>query len=260
MTRFVAISRERHGEKKWRRPQGYGFAASQAVAPVSGMELGAAGLSLPLAFIEEAGRYVLVAVLSLAPGRNMFVAPDGQWLGGHIPALFRAHPFRLAARGDSDERILCIDEDSGLLVGQGGVGERFFDEAGNPSAAVQEVLRFCSELDRATTLTEQAVKALSQSGVIRPWPISLKTDAGQQTVNGLHRVDEAALNALDDETFRVLRVSGALPIAYAQILAAGHLPVFDRLARIQKELAPRPAPESLDAVFAMKDDGLIRFE
>jgi hypothetical protein len=260
MTRFVAISRERHGEKKWRRPQGFAFAASQAVAPVVGMELGAAGLSLPLAFIEEAGRYALVAVLSLAPGRNMFVAPNGQWLGGHIPALLRAHPFRLGARGDSGEKILCIDEDSGVLVEQGDVGERFFDEGGNPSAAVQEVLRFCSELNRSTTATEQAVKALSRSGVIRPWPILLKTDAGQQPVNGLHRVDEAALNALDDETFRVLRASGALPIAYAQILAAGHLPVFDRLARIQKELAPRPLPESLDAVFAIKDDGLIRFE
>lgn len=259
MTRFVAISRERHGEKKWRRPHGYGFAASEAVAPVVGMELGSAGLSLPLAFIEEAGRYSLVAVLSLAPGRNMFVAPDGQWLGRHIPALFRAHPFRLAARADSNERILCIDEDSGVLVEQGDVGERFFDEAGNPSAAVQEVLRFCGELDRGKTMTEQAVEALRQSGVIRPWPINLKTDAGR-TVNGLHRVDEAALNALDDETFLTLRARGALPIAYTQMLAAGHFAVFDRLARIQKELAPKRTPESLDVVFGMKDDGLIRFQ
>jgi SapC len=259
MTRFVAISRERHGEKKWRRPQGFGFAASQAVAPVVATELGSAGLSLPLAFTEEAGRYALVAVLSLAPGRNLFVAPDGQWLGGHIPASFRAYPFRLAARADSNERILCIDEESGVLVEQGDVGEPFFDEAGNPSAAVQEVLRFCGELDRSTTVTELAVEALRQSGVIRPWPISQKTDAGQRTVNGLHRVDEAALNALDDETFRTLRARGALPIAYTQILAAGHFAVLDRLARIQKELAPKQTPESLDVLFAIKDDGLIQF-
>ena|GEM_PF-6732518 len=37
-------------------------------------------------------------------------------------------------------------------------------------------------------------------------------------MEGLYRVDEAALNALPDETLLTLRKTGALPLAYAQAL------------------------------------------
>ena len=64
--------------------------------PVVGTELGKAALSMPLAFTENAGRYTLVALLSLTPGRNMFVAPDGRWLGALRPGLVSRLPVSAA--------------------------------------------------------------------------------------------------------------------------------------------------------------------
>ena len=40
------------------------------------------GSWMPIVFIEQAGRYVLMAMMSPMPGHNLFVGPDGEWLGG----------------------------------------------------------------------------------------------------------------------------------------------------------------------------------
>jgi hypothetical protein len=53
---------------------------------------------VPLAFARHQDRFLLVAVLSLTPGFNLFVSPTGQWLGRYVPSVFRGYPFRLARK------------------------------------------------------------------------------------------------------------------------------------------------------------------
>jgi|GEM_PF-6989338 hypothetical protein len=65
---------------------------------------------------------------------------------------------------------------------------------------------------------EASVAALTEAGIIQPWPITIKTEQGEQPFGGLHRIDEAALNALPDEAFAKLRKGSSLPIADAQLL------------------------------------------
>ena len=95
MPRFVPVNRERYGQKKWLRYTSYAFAAGEVVTPIVAAELARAALALPCAFLQQSGRYTLVAVLSLIAGRNMFVGPDGRWLGPYVPAVFRLYPFRV---------------------------------------------------------------------------------------------------------------------------------------------------------------------
>ena len=79
-------------------------------------------------FMNENDAFIPVVVLSLEPERNPLVARDGRRSGGFAPSVFRAHPFRLIP-SETDDLVLCVDADSGLLV-EGGTGERFVDEAG----------------------------------------------------------------------------------------------------------------------------------
>lgn len=75
-------------------------------------------------------------------------------------------------------------------------------------------------------------------------------------------VDEVALNALADDVFLKLRKASALPIAYAQMLSAGQLGIFQHLARLQAQLRPPPAgalPESIDSLFEMPGGDTIQF-
>ena len=88
---IMPISRERHGTKRWKRHNGYKFAAANAVAPLVINELPRAALALPIGFIAQGDDYMPAAVLGLAPGQNLLVAPDGRWGGSYIPAFFRGY-------------------------------------------------------------------------------------------------------------------------------------------------------------------------
>jgi len=263
---FVGISREHHAGKKWQRSTGYGFASTSMLAPVVGVEIARAALAMPLAFFLEADRFVFAAVLSLVPGHNMMVAPDGRWLGGYIPACFRAYPFALLPQPGTDQTVLCIDAASGLLVEANSAGENFFDQDGNVTPDLKQTFDFLKGWERSRKATDVAVSALAESGVIQAWPITLKTGEADQTIAGLHRIDEAALNALSDDAHLKLRKASALPIAYAQMLSMGQLGIFEQLARLQAQLRAQQTsslvaalPENIDSLFEMPGDDIVRF-
>lgn len=96
MTNFVPISPARYGAKAWRRSSSYSFASTEAVLPLVGLEFAKAAVAMPIAFVQQDGRYVPVAVMSLVAGHNMFIGPSGQWLGTYIPAALRSYPFCLS--------------------------------------------------------------------------------------------------------------------------------------------------------------------
>jgi hypothetical protein len=263
MPKLVAVSRERHAGKKWLRSKTYSFASTNSLVPIVGAELAQATLSMPLAFLEEERRFILVAVLSLVPGRNMMVAPDGRWLGRYIPARLRGYPFAIVSKPPTGEAILCVDSESGLVQEGGSGGEDFFDRDGNLSAPLKQIVDFLGQLEHNLKFTETAVSALAEAGVIQPWPIKLKSEQADKTLAGLHRVDEAALKALTDEAFLKVHKAAALPIAYAQMLSTAQFNLFQPLARLQAQLAPAPAamlPESLDSLFGISSDDTIKFD
>jgi len=262
MPPIVPISIERHANKKWRRPTDYKFASSISMIPIVDAELNSAGLAMPLAFIQAQGNFTLVAILSLAPNRNLLVAPDGRWLGAYIPAYFRAHPFMSVPKERAGESVVAVDEGSSLIVGAEVPGEDFFDADGNVSSAFRQVIGFLKGLDARRRATNAAVSALAAASVLQPWPLVVKTEQGEQTIRSLHCINERALSGLADDVYLRLRASSALPIAYAQRLSMGMLNLLNRLAQAQVTLARQSIvdlPESLDSIFKLKEDDTIKF-
>jgi hypothetical protein len=255
MPQFAAVSRERHANKKWLRYTNLAFTAGEAIAPIVGTELAHAALAMPCAFVQQSGRYVLAAVLSFPGGRNMFVAPDGRWLGRYIPAVFRLYPFLLRPSKGTDGVVLCVDEESKLVVDGNSAGEEFFDAQGNPATVLKPVFEVGMALERGRKSTDLGVEALAQAGVIRPWEIKVTTDEGERPIGGLYRADEAALRGLPDEKFLSLRKTSALAIAYAQMLSMGQLTVLQHLARAQT-LAPAAPPPSTPTTWAQLPETL----
>lgn len=237
MPNFVPVSRERHATQRWRRYSNYTFAAADTVAALVAAELPKAAMSLPIAFIEQAGAFTPAAVLGLQPGNNAFVAPDWHWVGQYIPAIFRAHPFRLARTADG-QQLLCVDEDSGL-IGEGSASAPFFGEDGEPAQGLRDILAFLTTLEQNRALTAAACAALHKHALIQPWPIALKTESGEKPIAGLFRIDEAALNTLPGEALLEIRQAGALPIAYCQLLSMQHLPLLGKLIEAQSKASER---------------------
>jgi hypothetical protein len=89
MVELAAINPEHHAKKVWKQVANYTFAAADTVIPLVGAELSKAALAMPIGFVKLDDGYQLVAITSLQRGQNLYVAPDGKWLGGYIPAALR---------------------------------------------------------------------------------------------------------------------------------------------------------------------------
>lgn len=233
---LTAISPEQFTNKAFQRSTGYSFAIQTHILPVVVAELThLVTAAMPLGFVQTGDTFQLVMITSLQPNTNLYVFSDGRWLGSYIPAILRGYPFRLAKLQDREDSVLCIEDDCGLVV-QPGKGEPFFDDTGAPSQAVKEILDFWDHVERSRQVTQAAVEALQSARLIQPWPINLqKAGKAAVSVEGLFRIDEAALNELPDEDFLKLRQTSALPVAYAQLFSM-NLDVLEKLKQIHLQL------------------------
>lgn len=264
--KLAAITPEQFSTQSWRRPTGYAFTTQSNIIPVVVAELAKLVPAMPLGFVKMEDSFQLVAITSLQPGINLFVAPDGSWIGDYIPATVRAYPFQMVKPQDRDEKILCFDTDSGLL-GDAGQGEAFFGADG-PSSAVKDILNLLSETEKSRELTQKVVDALQAAELIQPWSLNLQQGEQTMPVEGLHCVDEAALNALPDDAFLSLRKTGGLALAYAQLLSMNQLGVLSKLVGMQvmlkKQLQAQAQAASQqqdlkDFGFRLSDDGAFKF-
>lgn len=256
MPNIVPISRDRHADKGWKRCDSYAFAARTALVPLVGAELPKAAMSLPVAFVQQGERYIPVAVLGIEPTTNLFVTPDGRWPGAYIPSALRSHPFTLA-KTESDNRILCMDEESGLLT-ESGEGEPFFDDSGEPAKGLKQVLEFLQQVERNREQTMVVCQALARLELIRPWPIQLMVGESERQIQGLFRIDEEALKQLPDEPFLELRRAGALPLVYCQLLSMQHITLLGRLLDLRTK-ASLNASKTL-APFSLQDQDVLKFD
>ena len=243
MPNYQAITKNHYGNKRWLRYTSYAHAEREAVMPLSVPELPKAVMSLPICFIRQGDAFYLAAMMNIQPGKNLLVAPNGQWVGPYVPAACRSYPFILGKTEDG-KPVLCIDEDAGLVT-DGPDGEAFFDENGEPAKAVLDVMGFLTQLEQGRQAAAAGCALLAKHALIQPWPITLKTDKGETTVDGLFRIDETALNQLSAEALLEVRNAGGLSIAYCQLLSMQHLSMLGKLAEIhanaQATQAAQPA-------------------
>lgn len=244
MSNYQILSKQQHANHCWQQASSYMFAASDLAAPLVQSELHKAALHMPVAFVEHAGGFALVAVLGLQQGQNLLVAPsNGQWVGGYVPAALRGYPFALVPTDDGHQ-VLAVDMASGL-VGEAVEGEALFVNE-QPTKALQALLNFLTQLDKERAATAQLSTLLAAHGLIQAWSIKAMTADGEKQIKGLFRIDAAKLNQLDAQALHALQQSGALQMAYLQLISTEHLSMLGNLAQIhaqhQQSQAQQPLP------------------
>lgn len=217
---YQALAFSTHGRLRWQRYTNYAFSGTDNVAALVAQEAHKAAMCLPLAWVPAGEGFALVAVQGVVPGHNALVLPDGRWRAPYVPAAYRSHPFRLA-QNEQGQTVLCVAHGSGLLSDT--QGEALFEIDGQPSESVHKVLQFLQQVAADTARTQQISAVLQAHGLLVPWPVTLQTATGAQQVQGLYQVDEAKLNALDGEALQALQRSGAMAVAYCQLLSKQHL-------------------------------------
>jgi hypothetical protein len=231
VSEIYPVTRERHGARAWKKSAGLGWARHERAVVVSRQEAMQLMMTLPLAFIRHAEQYHLVVVLGLRQDENVVVGPNGNWLGGQVPALLQNYPFRLLRSAEGLE-LLGVDESGLLPPGTEGGMALFNGEA--PAPELTAILEQLMQGDKQRQHTRQVVAVLDQHGLLEPWDIQIQSEAGIRKVEGLYRVNEKKFNEVPAESLLELRNRGALVLAYSQLMSMHHIHQLRRLSEARQ--------------------------
>jgi hypothetical protein len=223
------ITASRHSGLRWTRNRDFRFAAQDTAVPLILQELGRIAVDLPIAFVPAGESFVPVALLGIEPGRNACVDVQGRWIADCLPELLRSHPFALAPIEDG-RQVLCIDEEVESHTGSE-TGEPLFDADGKPTERLVRIRDRLAQRAAGREAARRVGALLASHKLIQPWPLRIKDGDNERGIDGLYRIDEAALDALPAEALGALRSSGALPMAYGQLLSMYNLRKLAAYAR-----------------------------
>ena len=234
----VPVNLERHGGKKIRPFETYGFAKNTHISALMIREFPVAAASYPIVFLEQPGAddFLAVALLGFKPGDNLYVDEDGKWSASYVPAMLRRYPFTLARTEDNDRFTVCVDEASGLLGDD--VGEPLFSEGGEASSALDRAKTYLIELQQMEAMTATFCRKMKEHNLFAPLNLRVRDGSGLRNVTGCYAVNEERLNSLTDEVFLELRKSQYLPVIYS------HLISLAQIERLTSEQARRTAPSA----------------
>lgn len=238
MKSYEPLSPDAFVDRAWKRFDHLNFAAADLTVPIVFAELAKACTAFPLGFCSGEDLISLIAVMGVEDGCNLFVALDGKWHGGYIPAALRSGPFALLPN-DKDELELCVDVASELVGPAGSVewDQAFFTEQRKITPAVKDLASFLHQVHLSREVMERACAALDKVGLLVEWPLSINTPAGLVSLGGVMKIDERRLAALDAAVLAELHASRALFVAHAQLISMHKIDVLQRLYDMRQEVS-----------------------
>lgn len=235
MPNIKAVNFERHASRRWLAPVNYAFCAQLPVVNISATEMQRACVTVPIAFVKSGETWSTCAILGVPPSTNLCVLPDGRWAGPFLPAALRAYPFSLHQAKEADRVVLCIDEEGGLAAEGDAKGHPFFGDGQEPAPLVKQAMDFLTKWHAGRIALEKACTVLDKHKLIVPWTFSIKYEEKEKAMGGLFRIDEQALVKLDAKALHELMQSGAIALAYAQMISMQHLPKLADWAQQQAQ-------------------------
>lgn len=217
--KLVPFNAQTHANKKVKPVSDYRFAASSHLASLVVGEFARVAPTYPIVFLKEGEneKYGVYALLGLKSGENLFVTEEGKWDAPYIPAIIRRYPFALGRGGGERQFIICLDEESEFISET--EGQPLVGEDGKPSAVIDKVKEYLSELYRMGELTERFCAEMVNMELLQPLTMQVKgpNDQTPQTIAGCYGVSENKFNQLSDENFLELRKKGAISLIYAHL-------------------------------------------
>jgi len=218
---LIPLNSQQHAGWKTKATDKATWLAGINSVPLTVEEFPQAQRNFPIIFTAGENPIPLV-LMGMNEGVNVFVDDDGSVnTPVYIPAYARRYPFMLAKlREDSDELSLCIDPTSDL-VGDIEEGEALFTEAGQPSDATTNMLKFCENFEIAGTKTANFMVELTKQKLLMDGELNIDLGNGQPpfTYRGFQMVDENKLREVRGDVLRQWNQSGLLPLIYAHLFS-----------------------------------------
>ena len=264
---YVTIKRSEHSTSGYRPTQNFEFAQQAPVANIVWEEIPNISQHLPVAFrlieIEGKKSIELVALQSLDNERNLMVLPNGHWLGGYIPAIYRSEPFAILPDSNNLQSLQLNIKEEQIIDANTEGAISFFDDSGALTPQLDKVFQFLAELTKEHRKTQTMIMKLHKYGVLEYWDLAKDLKLEQDTPfknlpKNLLRANLNKVNTLSDEVIGELQRSGALHLASLQYSSQSRLKGLMSLSRTYDEMLAKinstQEQPNIDKLFGEGDD------
>ncbi|MCL1056991.1 SapC family protein [Shewanella gelidimarina] len=227
MSKSIApLNSDKHFKSKIIESTDYRRFAEQHLIPVVFHEFHHLASEFPLVFVKntETGQFIPVALMGIKNGVNLYCQQDN-WQPIIRPLGFNNAPLSLVKTNEQSEDVMvCIDEDSELVVSND--GHRLFKDNKEQSDYLKARTQALLDIASYRQQTANICQFLASKELFTAKQLSVKLLKNEQTINidGVYIVDEKLLNRLSDEEFLVLKNKGLLSLIYAHIISLQQLP------------------------------------
>lgn len=222
--RWLAISRDLHGNLGLSKKRSYSFAQNMTLIPISFSDIAACQAIMPLAFSKKGEIFEFVGLVGFKPNQNLYVGANGSWRSPTIPSILQAYPFKLGAM-DGGKNAILFPEENNVVVDRKN-GEPFFEEDGSEGKALISLANLLGSVKVGEQLVRGALDVIEKLELLKAWPLKISVAGQTMQLDGLYGIDEGKLNEIDDKDFLELRRSKALNLIY------GHFYSFSSIRRL----------------------------
>jgi hypothetical protein len=196
----------------------YQFAANVNSVPLTAVEIPRAAREYTIVFAGD-DAVTPFAVVGVQGNENVYVSEDGTWNADYVPAFVRRYPFVFARSEDEKQFTLCIDE-SWDGCNQEGRGERLFDENGERTPYLSQMLSFLEQYQAHFNRTQAYCRHLKELDLLEPMKADFTLpDGTKRSLVGFTAVNRDKLKGLPSEKLLELVKSDELELTYNHLLS-----------------------------------------
>ena len=231
MSKVSPLNNEKHSDIKIAASSDYRRFKEQNLIPVIAHDFSLLATEFPIVFVKnsETGQFIAVAMMGIKSGLNLYCQTE-HWGSPVTPIGFTNAPFSLVKKNaDSDEVVVCIDEESNLVNKTS--GESLFNAQGEQSDYLNNKAKKLIQIAQNTIQTQGITQLFSEKKLLtaRQLTVNLLDEKEPFVISGIYTIDETILNAMPIEEFEQLRSQGLLPLIYA------HLTSLHQMTRLTKK-------------------------
>jgi hypothetical protein len=183
---------------------------------------------------QEQRSFSALALMGFEAGENLFL--DGsRWLAPAKPLALAIQPFLVGRGRDADSPAQVHVDLAHPRIDHGAQGVRVFDDLGQPTPMLEQVIAMLGELDEAHRASAAFFAALDRHELLEPFSLDVPREGGgEHRLVGYHLIDEAKLRALDAAALGELHGAGFLMPLFMALASLGNLA---KLARRRQQAA-----------------------
>ena len=224
----ILLNSSTHKTVKVSKVTDFGFVRELNSALVTGHEFIEASKHYPIVFVSGKDNDIVpLAIFGLRDKSNLFIDDSGKWKEGtYIPSFIRRYPFILSTSEPNGQNFtISVDADYAGFNSEEGMS--LFDEEGETSADLNNVIEFLRQYQMQNMLTQEFVKKLVEYDLLKDFAADITMPAGEKIgFRGMKMINEKALRELDDEKALELFRKGFLGWMYGHLYSLSNFKVL----------------------------------